>query len=236
MGPRTDRRHQQGEESRQRILDATIDIAAERGYEGTSISLVSKHSGLPASSIYWHFASKDELLAAVIDRSFNRWVVSLPTWDPPPAGVSLADHVRVTWRETSDSLQRNEDFLRLGLMLSLERRPLEPTARTRFLESRALALERLSDWFRGALDWAGVEPDPQLCRTLASLHLAFADGLFIEKQVSSDAVRTGELFDFTSNLFSEVIELLAARVAAAVAVPATRRRARPRRDLSPDKT
>ncbi len=31
-----------GEQSRQRILDAANEVATERGYEGTTISLVSK--------------------------------------------------------------------------------------------------------------------------------------------------------------------------------------------------
>ena len=59
-----------GELSRERILDAATEIAAERGYEGTSIALVSAKCGLPASSIYWHFKDKDDLIAAVIERSF----------------------------------------------------------------------------------------------------------------------------------------------------------------------
>ena len=66
-----------GEQSRQRILDAATEVATERGYEGTTISLVSKKSGLPPTSIYWHFADKDDLIAAVIERSFHggwpRW-------------------------------------------------------------------------------------------------------------------------------------------------------------------
>ena len=69
---RSRRRRANGEESRQKILDAATEIAASRGYDGTSIALVSKLSGLPASSIYWHFADKDELIAAVIERSFGR--------------------------------------------------------------------------------------------------------------------------------------------------------------------
>ena len=63
-----------GEQSRQRILDAATEVATERGYEGTTISLVSKKSGLPPTSIYWHFADKDDLIAAVIERSFQRWL------------------------------------------------------------------------------------------------------------------------------------------------------------------
>ena len=57
------RKRADGELSRERILDAATEIAAERGYEGTSIGAVSKKCGLPASSIYWHFKDKDDLIA-----------------------------------------------------------------------------------------------------------------------------------------------------------------------------
>lgn len=43
------------------------------GYEGTSIAAVSARGGLPASSVYWHFKHKDDLIAAVIERSFENW-------------------------------------------------------------------------------------------------------------------------------------------------------------------
>ena len=69
----TRQRRSNGEESRRKILDAAVEVASERGYDGTSINAVSARSGLPASSIYWHFKDKDELIAAVIERSFNTW-------------------------------------------------------------------------------------------------------------------------------------------------------------------
>ena len=74
------RKRADGELSRERILDAATEIAAERGYEGTSIGAVSAKCGLPASSIYWHFKDKDDLIAAVIERSFASW---LSAWQLP---------------------------------------------------------------------------------------------------------------------------------------------------------
>ena len=68
MPRKTERRHRQGEEFRRRILEATLAIAAERGYDGTSLGLVTERAGLPASSVYWHFGSKDELLAEAVAR------------------------------------------------------------------------------------------------------------------------------------------------------------------------
>src|ERR1700747_2898541 len=79
------RKRADGELSRERILDAATEIAAERGYEGTSIALVSAKCGLPASSIYWHFKNKDDLIAAVIERSFADW---LKAWQGSAQGTA----------------------------------------------------------------------------------------------------------------------------------------------------
>ena len=128
-----------GEESRQRILDAATRIAGERGYDGTSIALVSERSGLPASSIYWHFEDKDQLIAAVIERTFARWLDGMRTWVPPKPGASREAQLTAALRRTARTLVDDPHFLRLGLMLSLERRPEEATARKMFLQVRGQA-------------------------------------------------------------------------------------------------
>src|SRR5262245_56203989 len=64
------RQRRQGTESRLRILEATFELAHELGYQGTSISKVVERSGLPVSSVYWHFADKDALFAAMIQHSY----------------------------------------------------------------------------------------------------------------------------------------------------------------------
>src|SRR5690606_6052462 len=116
------------------ILDATAQIAGERGYEGTSIKLVSERSGLPASSIYWHFQDKDQLIAAVIDRSFGDWIDALTSVPDMPAELSPEEAFVRGMRHAGEQLARFPDFLRLGLMLILEHRPEEPAARRRFHE------------------------------------------------------------------------------------------------------
>ncbi|HBO55141.1 MAG TPA: TetR family transcriptional regulator, partial [Janibacter terrae] len=62
MPRKTDRVHKQGEESKESILRATLEIAATSGYDGTTVAKVVERTGLPASSIYWHFGNKDQLL------------------------------------------------------------------------------------------------------------------------------------------------------------------------------
>src|SRR5690242_3803703 len=118
-------RRADGELSRTRILDAAAEIAGERGYEGTSIGLVSKKCGLPASSIYWHFKDKDDLIAAVIERSFAAW---MPTWQLPEHGAAEERFSGIA-TQTAKAFFDSPDFIRLGLMLALERRPVEARAR-----------------------------------------------------------------------------------------------------------
>ena len=162
----------------EKILDAAADIAGERGYEGTSIGLVSKASGLPASSIYWHFKDKDELVAAVIDRSFQRWFATLRAPIDVPDGATQADIFHLGMQRSGDAIAQFPDFLRLGLMLVLEQRPEEPTARTKFIEVRKVTSDSVRTLY-SALFGDLTEGDRE---SLVTLTIALSDGLFIAQQ------------------------------------------------------
>ncbi|WP_431239418.1 TetR/AcrR family transcriptional regulator [Mycolicibacterium aichiense] len=175
-----------GELSRTRILDAATEIAAERGYEGTSIGAVSAKCGLPASSIYWHFTDKDDLIAAVIERSFNKWMA---VWQLPEDLVAV-DRLMDVATGTAKALMESPDFLRLGLMLALERRPVEPRARAMFVKVREEAFDAMSR----SLDRLAIGLTGAQIRELATYAIAGADGLFIAKEIGGDAVDLVSLF------------------------------------------
>jgi AcrR family transcriptional regulator len=177
------RKQARGEESRERILDAAAAIAGERGYDGTSIALVSERSGLPASSIYWHFEDKDRLIAAVIERSFARWLEGMRAWSPPVPGAAREEQFTTAIRRTADALTNAPHFLRLGLMLALERRPREATARTMFLQVREQAHKQLVASYEAF--FGGAIPARSL-RSLATLTIAAADGLFVAREIDEE--------------------------------------------------
>jgi AcrR family transcriptional regulator len=185
--PKPRRRRADGELSRERILDAATEIAAERGYEGTSIALVSKKCGLPASSIYWHFTDKDDLIAAVIERSFASW---LAAWQFPHEG-DAPDRMKGMAMQIAKALLDSPDFIRLGLMLALERRPVEARARAMFLQARAQAYGQLIDVIR---ELTPALTDAQT-HQLATYALAGADGLFIAKEIGGDSIDLVALFE-----------------------------------------
>lgn len=181
------RRRPDGEMSRARILNAAKEIASERGYEGTSIGAVSAKCGLPASSIYWHFKDKDDLLAAVIESSFGAW---LQAWEFPADG-SIEQRGMAVAVQIAKGLMNSPDFIRLGLMLALERRPEEPRARAMYMGVREQAYYALASGFGEML------PDltPNQIRQLTTYALAGADGLFIATEISGDSIDLIELFE-----------------------------------------
>lgn len=203
------KRRANGEESRRKIIDAATEIAGERGYEGTSISLVSERSGLPASSIYWHFADKDALIAAVIRNSFDRWRSMMSVeLDRNDGTDDPQTRLTASMRQNGRAVLEAPDFLRLGLMLTLERRPTEPAARTLFLgirdEARASARASYRQIFGDAL----TETDTA---TLALMAMAATDGLFIAREVDGDALDMDVAFELIGVALNAVAEHLRTR-------------------------
>jgi AcrR family transcriptional regulator len=197
----TRRKRADGELSRERILDAATEIAAERGYEGTSIALVSAKCGLPASSIYWHFKNKDDLIAAVIERSFADW---LKAWQVPGEGAPR-DRLVGLAMQIAKALLDSPDFIRLGLMLALERRPVEPRARAMFLQARAQTHDELVKTVRGLTP--GLS-DAQV-HQVVTYAIAGADGLFIAKEIGGDTVDLLELFELHAQaLYDTALRLI----------------------------
>ena len=66
-------RKEQGEQTRQAIIEVTTRLFATRGYAGTSLDLIAKEAKTSKSSIFWHFENKEDLLFTVVDRAMSAW-------------------------------------------------------------------------------------------------------------------------------------------------------------------
>lgn len=193
---KTRARRADGERSRQKILDAAAEIATERGYDGTSIAEISRRCGLPASSIYWHFKDKDDLMATVIEDSFDAWNRS---WDIDVDGNILLELVAIADQLIS-ALQTHPQFLHIGLPLALQKRSDNPRPRQMYLQMRenlAVRFEKI-----GRSHFAHV---PERRRTAVITYLiAGAEGLIISHELdqSSDI---GELLQLHATSVIQMI-------------------------------
>lgn len=167
--------------SREQFLDAAERLMSERGYAGTSVSAICKRVGVAATSLYWHFGSKEGLLAAVMERGAARWFAGLPRWDDLVGDVEQrAEEVR---RRGAAAVTSDPVFLRLFYLLALEGRAdqvagelvgrVRERARGYFAEAIAAMLADAVEHevARGAAD------------ELARFAVAFSDGCFFATQL-----------------------------------------------------
>ena len=76
----SNRRNARGEATLRRILRATVDLIGRYGYDNTTIARIVTATQRPASSIYWYFETKDELIAAALEDSYSKVPRSHRPW------------------------------------------------------------------------------------------------------------------------------------------------------------
>lgn len=59
-------------EKRERILDAAQELISASGAPSISVQEIAQKAGIGKGSIYYYFSSKNEILEAVIERSYSR--------------------------------------------------------------------------------------------------------------------------------------------------------------------
>lgn len=74
---------------REQIEEAACALFLVDGYEATSMAAVGKAAGVAPNTLYWYFASKDDLLVAILDRLVTRAVTQLAAMQEHSLGDQL---------------------------------------------------------------------------------------------------------------------------------------------------
>jgi AcrR family transcriptional regulator len=104
-----------GDDAKTRILDAAEELMARHGYAGTSMSQICKASRISASAVYWHFESKEGVMAAMLERGITRYLDAVERVSSTP-GKSPEDGLRTLFEE----IERRPQALRLAIILGME--------------------------------------------------------------------------------------------------------------------
>ena len=181
-----------GAGSREPILDVAERLMGARGFAGTSVSAICTEVGVPATSLYWHFGSKEGLLASVMERGAERWFAALPRWED----LEGSAHARAeaVLAGGADAVAGQPDFLRLFYILALENRDDRVATE---LVGRVRAKAR--SYFRGSIERLlaaelGVDVDPAAIDELPQFAVALSDGCFIALQLEPTQTDVGRLF------------------------------------------
>ena len=178
------KRQEQGDRSREDILDAATRLMAARGFDGTSISTLAKESGLPASSIYWHFGSKEGVLMAVMERGAEEFV-RLTSPDKLPRAASRSEKLAWVFQRAARIIEESPEFLRLQTILLLS----APAGKANATVLRLRQQQR--DGLRDALALCFAEPGSAPAVETADRLVDFAgatfEGAFLAAQGGSGA-------------------------------------------------
>jgi len=94
----------------QEILTVAAELFGARGYAAVSLDDVAERLDLTKGSLYYYFASKDELVSAAIETLGSAWtgrLAALPTDGPPARRLRalVREHVTVAVREHPTTLR-----------------------------------------------------------------------------------------------------------------------------------
>jgi AcrR family transcriptional regulator len=88
---------------RKRILDATIALASQGGFDAVQMRAVAERADVALGTLYRYFPSKIHLLVSALQREFERTEVALR--DKPVEGDTTADRVINVLKRTTRGMQ-----------------------------------------------------------------------------------------------------------------------------------
>lgn len=162
---------------REQVLAAATALISERGYWGLSIQEVANACGLSLPGLLHHFASKDQLLVAVLEyrdrldieslaRRLNRSVDLLVGGDLASSGVGIAEFCDALVARNAGQ----REIVRLYSVLETESLAPDHPAHDYFANRQRVVLRAL----------AQLAPDGQAPDSVARHVLALLDGLQIQ--------------------------------------------------------
>lgn len=97
--PTTRKRRERGSISADEIVRGAFEVAEKISIEDMSMPILARHLDVGATSIYWYFHKKDDLLNAMADRAMRRYERETPFISQGDWDESLRTHLR-TMRDT----------------------------------------------------------------------------------------------------------------------------------------
>ena len=194
---------EQGQQTRQAIIEVTTRLFATRGYAGTSLDLIAKEASTSKSSIFWHFENKEDLLFTVVDRAMSEWEIEagsrLLAGPSPVAQLGkLVDLYR-------DLAEQRPDTLRLLLGLLLETADGNDKVKARFQKMYRGYRKSIQIILEEGLEKGDFRRDVPSSH-MSAMVLAMFDGLFIQWLLEPSEV-SAPVFD---SMKKSVLRLVAA--------------------------
>ncbi len=165
--------------TRDRIVSAAAKLFYGEGIRAVSVDAVAEKAGVTKRTLYYHFTSKDDLIAAYLEMRDNPNLALFQRWFAETEG-DVADKVRGVFTNLAVSARHPRwkgcGFLRTSAELA--NMPGHPAMKIGAAHKR-----KVEDWLCGVFEGAGLTAQ---ARQLARQVLLLLDGAFSVVQLHRD--------------------------------------------------
>ncbi len=167
-----------GKQTRDRILDAANRLFYGEGIRSVSVDAVAEMAGVTKRTLYYHFKSKDELVAAYLQSRDQPSLALFANWFDEADGP-LANKIETIFLNVGKSARHPKwkgcGFLRT--VAELANMPGHPAVKV-----GAVHKKKFEDWLTEMIDGNGLDNAPLLARQIVLL----MDGAFSTMLVHRD--------------------------------------------------
>ena len=80
-------------DTRQRLIEVAVDLFTRHSFAGTSLQMIADEMGFTKAAIYYHFRTREELLAAVVEPIFEQLSRIIAAAEAQRSNGARADHM-----------------------------------------------------------------------------------------------------------------------------------------------
>ncbi|HEX7153427.1 MAG TPA: TetR/AcrR family transcriptional regulator [Thermoanaerobaculia bacterium] len=189
------------EETRERILDTSLALFRERGFDATTMRDVASEAGVATGAAYYYFRAKEDLVLAFYLRTADEARELLP--EQLAATKELRKRILAIVNLKYEQFAEHRELLTAMLKVGTDpRHPLSPFGK----ETKAIREESI-DWFARALEGTSVPKDigPYLPRLLWLWQMALL--MYWLWDETPGQRRTQKLTEATLDLILQLLKL-----------------------------
>ncbi|MFJ5260989.1 TetR/AcrR family transcriptional regulator [Streptomyces sp. NPDC088387] len=149
-------KQQRGEETADRLLDAALQVYAESGEQGVTVSALTRASGVSLGSLYHHFGSVDGLMDVLLQRWLGRLLDELAR--TVGSSRTAANGIRALVRTYLAFIQEHPDAARLLHSSYADRLGMAQAKQLR--DAQEARLSPLAAWVQQHIDSGELAPLP----------------------------------------------------------------------------
>lgn len=144
MSPRTEKQFEEiRKEKRAIIMEAALEVFAEKSFLGASVSMITKKAGVSKGLLYSYFESKEDLLKQIIFQGIDEFI---KVFDPNKDGILTGAEFDFFIDMTFELLKKDIHFWKLYFSIVVQPAVME-MVQDKFMEMLGPFLQTLTVYY-----------------------------------------------------------------------------------------